>query len=110
MDLRCGEMPGQQLLLIKRDQELHRLSPIGMRQDRSRYRHEQGPDSHDRQVIQFRLRQCIGSHLEHGHRHRGGFEAHDHGRGDVRRQRLDDRLRNRRDLGLGAGEVGFRLQ
>ena len=59
----------------------------------------------DGEIIELRRRQRVGGDLQHGHRHRGRFEPHDHGRRNIGRQRFDDRLRNRRDFGLGAGEV-----
>ncbi len=57
MDVRRREVPGEQFLLIEIDHHLHVLAPVGMRQDRARYRDQEGSDSHDAEVIE--LRRCV---------------------------------------------------
>ena len=69
VDITRGEVTGEQFLLIERHQQLHGLTPVWMRQNRSRYLHEQGSDLRDGEVIEVRRCQRVGGDLEHGHRH-----------------------------------------
>ena len=48
--------------------------------------------------------------MEHGHRYGGGRETHDHGRGNIGRQRLDDVLRNAHDIRFGPAHVDSVLE
>ena len=75
-----GEVTGEQFLLIEIDHHLHVLAPVGMRQDRARYRDEQGSDSHDARGYRAPPVYVIGGDLQRGHRHLGWEQTHDHGR------------------------------
>ena len=52
MDIRGGEVTGKQFLLIERHQQLHGLTPVWMREDRSRYLYKQGSDLCDGEVVE----------------------------------------------------------
>ncbi len=110
MNVRRSEVSGEQFLLIEIDHDLHVLATVWVRQDYPRYRHEQGADSHIDEIIELRGRHRIGADLEHGHRYGGWRETHDHGRGNIGRQRLDDILRNAHDIRFGPAHVDSVLE
>ena len=110
VDIGRREVTGEQFLLIEVDHDLHVLAAVRVRQDDSRDRHEQGSDPHVGQIIELSRRQVVGADLEHGHRYRRWRETHDHWRGNVRRQRFDDVLRNAHDIRFGSGHVDAVLE
>ena len=99
------EVAGEQFLLIEIDHDLHVLPPIRVRQNYPRDRHEQGSDSHVGEVKELRGGHVVGTDFEHGHRYGGWCETHDHGRGNIRRQRLHDSLRNAHDIRFGPTHI-----
>ena len=105
MDIRRGEVTGEEFLLVEIDHDLHVLPSVGVRQDRTGDCDEEGTDSHNGEVIEFRRGQRLGRNLQGGHRYLRGEQPHDHRRVNIRRQRLDGRLRNRCDIGFAATQV-----
>ena len=83
---------------------------IGLRHNRARYRHQQRADIVEGEVEHRRRRQIFIGDLKQRHRHRRGVEAENHWRRNIRRQRLDDGLRNRDDFSLGRRNVALRLE
>src|SRR4029079_1304788 len=110
VNVRRSEVTGEQILLIEIDHDLHVLTSVRMRQNDPWYRHEQGTDTHVGNVLQFRWRHVVGADFEHGHRYRGWRETHDHGRGNVGRQRLDDVLCNAHNIRFGPAHLHPVLQ
>ena len=98
VNVRRSELTGEQFLLIEVNHDLHVLPAVWVRQNDPRHRHEQGADSHIGEIIELRGRQVVGADFEHGHRYGGWRETHDHGRRNIRRQRLDDILRYAHDI------------
>src|SRR5438094_641694 len=79
--------------------DLALFSAVGIRDRRARHRHELGPQEVEADVVQLGLRHIRQRQLENRHRRRAVVD--DERRRDAGGQLAQDRLRDRRHLGVG---------
>ena len=110
MDIGWRYIASQHLVLIEGYQKLLGLSTVRMRNNRPGDHDNQGPELVIRKIVEVCRRHLVRGNLQAGNRYLRGFQPHDHGRRNIRRQRLDNRLGYGCDFRFCAREVGVGLK